>query len=883
MFARLYEGFANEAAAAQNNGQPAFLQSQTKYYKSINNIIPSTTSGLDFNDASKTLNPIGTDYEDPVVDYPNDIFMKTQSPQLTTFAARCASSTIDQLLAIKNPSALSSYDCGWMYTPPKRGSSQAIVSQGAYGDKNGPMNISKVKLPVYQRWFSNLELAKKQILMDKCNAMTSCADLIKSEFNTQCAWCEERKQGVPVNSNGRLLYSNDSLANCSTENLYTSASQCPAPSAATQQAIQDQSCEPINGQLPVACIKKQIRSAGCGDGGALSIALSSASPTNYIENLPSSDAMKIYNRHVSPPFNTEIFVQGRTTTNAILNEVRGLAGNMQQPPTSAIGAAARDLCIRQGAFKQYDICNEYSDDAAPPFLLQCVQKIFLQKGGLGSGTMYPTSANLTFYNSKGTLGAVRQYIQGIIENTKSTNYTTQRDAMIQLLGITPDKLITRAPYTQGIEVFWFAPKPGVPIKIGGYMPITGFLRRTIETNIVNLEAGPSRVSQLNGNGFACMLQLTDVRSPNNFKTTFQVTVDDGFFIAVNEPVDIDKKVFTRVGADEPGLFQNIGLQPPTTYTSTQPCSFYSTTPNIMKIYFEDAGGGWNALKMTPLDSTAKQTLLPSNFSLTCERNAPFLTFEVDRTSSEFRELRNPDMFSQFCLFKGLDVNNRADNRNVTPGKRGFVRLNSARSCISLRNIAFQSWKTMTFVIRFTTMPVKATLFSMASGRPGSGPYCCMVLLPDGNGAIRIQMEYRGLDGNVQITPTSQRVAINYWYYFSIVNTGSALKFNILSMSYAQNGYRDVSNFVDLTNGRANTFYGYNAIWDPAPGQLQEACDVAFGTALYQGWASMYNDTVFNYDIAWIHYFDYVTTDEDLTRDAKSDWVYTQFPKKLNTY
>ena len=431
MFARLYEGFANEAATKQNSGQPSFLQSQTKYYKSINNIIPSTTSGLDFDDACKTMNPIGTDYEEPVVDYPNDIFMKTQSPQLTTFAARCASSTIDQLLAIKNPSALTGYDCGWMYTPPKRGSSQAIVSQGAYGNKNGPANISNVKLPVYQRWFSNLELAKKQILMDKCNAMTSCNDLTKDEFAIQCGWCEERQQGVPVNVNGRLLYSNDALANCSTENLYTSASKCPAPSADRQQAIQDQSCEPINGQLPVACIKKQIRSAGCGDGGALSIALSSASPTNYIENLPSSDAVKIYNRHVSPPFNTEIFVQGRTTTNAIINEVRGLAGNMEQPPTSAIGAAARDLCIRQGAFKQYDICNEYSDDAAPPFLLQCVQKIFLQKGGTGSGTMYPTSANLTFYNSKGTLGAVRQYVQGIVENTKSTNYTTQRDAMIQ--------------------------------------------------------------------------------------------------------------------------------------------------------------------------------------------------------------------------------------------------------------------------------------------------------------------------------------------------------------------------------------------------------------------------------------------------------------------
>jgi hypothetical protein len=385
-----------------------------------------------------------------------------------------------------------------------------------------------------------------------------------------------------------------------------------------------------------------------------------------------------------------------------------------------------------------------------------------------------------------------------------------------------------------------------------------------------------------------MLQLTDVRSPNNFKTTFQVTVDDGFFISVNEPADVDKKVFTRVGADEPGLFQNIGLQGPTTYTSTQPCSFYSSTPNMMKIYFEDAGGGWNALKMTALDSTAKQTLVPSNFSLTCERNAPFLNFEVDRVSSEFRELRNPDMFSQFCIFKGFDVKNRSDDQNITPGKRGYVRLNSARSSIGFRNIAFQSWKTMTFAVRFTTMPVKATFFSMASGQPGSGPYCCMVAYRNG-GRIRMSFEYRDLTGTVREkdAQTFWDIRLNDWYYFVVQNTGTTLRFNMLYMEGAQKydmSYgTSFSVALDNNGGFGRSFYGYNATWNPAPGQAQEACDIGFGTALYPGWASMYNDTVFNYDIAWVHFFDYAASNTDLKRDANSDWIYTQFPKKLNTY
>jgi hypothetical protein len=879
MFARLQEAFASE----QDGTQATFLDNQTKYYQSVKHIIPSATSGLAFNDASRTLNPIGTDYENPVVDYPDNIFIPTTSPELSSYASRCATSTIDQLLAIRNPSAMAGYGCGWMYTPPKKGSSQPVVSQGFYGDKNGPANTTNMKIPEYKKWYFNLEDAKKQILMDKCNAMSSCKDLTKEEFNTQCGWCDERSQGVPVDINGRLLYSYDPKGNCSTDHLYTSASDCPAPTTA-KQAATDRTCDPINGQLPVACIKNQILTAGCGDGGALSMALSAATPTNYIENLPSSDAVKIYNRHVSPPFNTDIFVQGRTTTDEVLKEVRALASNMKQPADSAIGAAARDLCIRRGAFKEYDMCNEFSDDASPPFLLECVQKIFLSLGGTGAGTMYPTEDTLTFYNSKGSLGAVRQYVQGLVSNTKSTNYNVQREAMIQLLGITPDQLIVRAPYVQGIEVFWFVPAPGIPLKTGDFMPIRGMLRRTIETNIVNLEAGPSRVAQLNGNAFACMIQLTDVRTPADFKTTFQVTVDDGFFIAVNEPADIDKKVFNRVAADEPGLFQNIGLQGPTNYTSTQPCTFYASSPNIMKIYFEDAGGGWNALKIRALNNTAQQTLIPSHFSLTCERAAPFLNFEVDRVSSEFRELRNPDIFSQFCYFMYISAQNRTDDRQSVPGKKGFIKMNSSSSCISLRNIAFQSWKTMTFAVRFTTMPVKGTFFSMASGQPGSGPYCCMVAIPNGNGTLRMQMEYRGLDGRVQTTAVPEWwFNINQWYYFTIINTGSGLNFRAQSVAGAQDGNGGASRFIDLASGKANTFYGYNATWSPAPGQAFEACDVGFGTALYQDWASMYKDTVFNYDIAWIHYFDYALSDADIARDAKCEWVFTQFPKKLNTY
>jgi hypothetical protein len=886
MFARLQEAFAGK----QDGTQSTFLNTQDTYFKSLPHVIPSATSGLPLNGAVQTLDPLGQDYQTPVVPYPNDIFMISPSADHVANAKRCTGSSIDQLLAIRNPSATKGYGCGWMYTPPAKGSSSPVLSQGFYGNANGP--FPNMKHPEYQKWFFNLEQAKRQILMDKCNAMKSCKDLSKDEFSSQCAWCEDRNQGIPVDMNGRLLYPSDPMGNCSTESLYTSASKCPAPTVAKELGFFDPDCEMINGQLPVACIKKQIRAAGCGDGGALSLALSSATASNYIENLPDSDAIKIYNRHVSPPFNTEIFKQGRTTVDAVMQEVRTLAGNMQQPPTSAIGAASRDLCMHRGALQQYDICGEYSDSTGPPFLLDCIQKVFLSMGGLGKGTMYPTESNLTFYNTKGSVGEVRQYIQSIIDRTQSTDYVTQSDAMIELLGITPDSLIKRIPYTQGVEVFWFVPTPGVPIKRGSIMPIGGFLKRTIESKIVNLEVGPSRVSQLSGAGFGCMVQLTDVRTPENFKTTFQVTVDDGFFIAVNQPADIDEKTFTRVNADEPGLFQSIGLQGPTTYTSQQLCNFYSTSPNIMKIYFEDAGGGWNAMKMRPLNGTAQQMLTPAHFSLTCEKNAPFLTFEVNRSSSEFEELRNPGIFSQFCIFRNLTPFNRTDDRSSVPGKKGFVRLNSASSCISLRNIAFQSWKVMTVAVRFTTMPVKATFFSMASGQPGAGPYCCMVATPAGNGRMKMSIESRSTTGEVARFPISEwEFSLNTWYLFTIWNVDQGLYLFAQELdTVARTGNIGAHKFVTLAYAGwgwwfspNSKFYKPNATWNPAPGQPLEACDVGFGTALYPGYSSMYVDNRFNYDIAWVHYFDQQIRGEDIQKDAACNWVYTQFPKSLNTY
>jgi len=170
--------------------------------------------------------------------------------------------------------------------------------------------------------------------------------------------------------------------------------------------------------------------------------------------------------------------------------------------------------------------------------------------------------------------------QGAIEHfTDGAVYDEQRKAMTQFLGIKPEAGIKRAPYTQGIEVFWLVCTPSNPQKVAG------FLKRTIERDWVQLRPGPSGISQLGGLSYGCMLQMSDVRVQTDTAMQFGVLVDDGFWIAVNQPADIDKRAMVQGSADEPGLFENNGYQGPTQYNSKAVTTYRASKPNITKMYF----------------------------------------------------------------------------------------------------------------------------------------------------------------------------------------------------------------------------------------------------------------------------------------------------------
>jgi hypothetical protein len=895
MFRFLNEAFQDSASSDPHLN---YINQQDKFFKSAPNLILSSTPGLTgFDNAIKTVNTLATATQDPVVSHPDDIFMTVPSRDLSDLAQQCASSSLDALIASKNPS--SKIGCGWLYTPPPINSPYPLVSKGFIGNAAGPMQAFDP--PNYKQWFFNLQLAKKQSLLDKCKALKSCTDIDSDVFKGFCGYCTNTNQGVPIDNGGNPLYPGEALGNCDSQAIVRSADKCPPPPPPPPgpQPYVDRTCDPVNGRLSTECLRRQVITGGCSNNGALAIALAgSPNPNDYVGNIRDSLAVKIYNRSANPPLNLEIFRQGRTTASQALNEVRQIVGNTNKPESSALGASARDLCLRKGAIQSYDTCSELSDGTTSPFELRCLQQLFLKMGGQPAGKRYPTQLNIQFYNSLQNLGAVKQYIRQLMSNMYintpsgplkenfqdiSDKYQVQRAAMIDFLGIEPEKALERAPYSQGVEVFWFVPVPGNPNKI------TGFLKRTIERDFVQLPAGPSRVSQLGGGAYGCMLQLTDLRAQNNFSVKFRVTVDDGFWIAVNQPANIDRTAMSQRNADSPGLFENLGLQGPTTYQSNQCSTFQASTPNIIKMYFEDAGGGWNAFQMNTIACSGNPTFQPTFYSLTCEERAPFLTFEVNTKNANFEELRNPGLFEQFIQYSSVSRYRRTDERMSVPGKKGFGSMNNQYSTILLKNIAYQSWKTCTIAIRFKSIPINDDFINLYTSEPagaGQGIYgnfsgIRINAKPNGGGGAKLTIEsqYRGSRSRNIQTPFIYY--IDTWYLLTIKIKGNSFIVESNSIPGYINSNGRPAGSVSFTS--IYKLVNTNVTENPAPGQSIGLCRIKIGNGPIDGFYSGVSTPSFNYDIAWVHFFEQETNQNDILRDCKCNWIYTQFPSSPNTY
>lgn len=317
--------------------------------------------------------------------------------------------------------------CGWVYN-----SSNPMTSRGAFGSSSGPFNTQ-----AQGTWMWDLRNAKEAMHTSICDSIQSCDDLDASIYKQRCGWCSKSGKAIPI-IQGSVAYPN-SVNSCSQSDLITPGGKCPAPPPITDPnyiRTPAEACTPLsNGALPRNCLMQKVITAGCSDQGSLYHSLRSGSNNDYTNILTQLPVFNQYQSRARVPLNTTSLKTGKLTISDAINEFSKVSDNSMSPANDSLRATARDLCFTKGYFDSYDICSELQDSSTGPYTLDCLQKLFLRQGGQKDGAMYPSPANIGFWNKYQTWGAVKSAIQEMGVSTNSSNRKTQETAMMDYYGI----------------------------------------------------------------------------------------------------------------------------------------------------------------------------------------------------------------------------------------------------------------------------------------------------------------------------------------------------------------------------------------------------------------------------------------------------------------
>ena len=864
MFRRLAE-LQSQQREGFNAGEAHynFVENQNYRYNTlIPNAIPTANTApvpQSVNEVMRTVNPVTGRAVDVLPDI-NQLFVQHSLPaSMRQQADTCATGSLDGLIA-SSGTPKPSVGCGWAYTSPLPGSAVPQTSVGALGTVDGPFPFTRPSKPSAQ-WFWDLRQAKKQVLIDTCKALRKCGDVNSETFNSICGFCTELGQGIPIDANGQPLYPEGNLTNCSVNSVVTRASACPAVAAggAGASMVQDEICAPINGKLPVGCIQRIVNEGGCRDRGALAISLSEgARPGDYMAAAKTLPSLTLYNRHMNPPLDIAAFAQpGPTMRNALKEHVSRLAAATTKPATSAIGAAARDLCLQRGAIDQFDFCGEIGDGTPPPFDMNCVRKLFLASSGNPMGTLYPTVQTMaSTYNTKPNWKAVKDFITGLrarasgsvdgfvdIGTVTRNKYNQQATALQELVGITPEQLGNRPPAVLGVEMFWFDTRTNVLLNVtaDSYFPTYSWNDRPIPQAFERTD-------------YIQFVGLSDVRVHQPTSMKFKFITDDGVIMTLNKPIDVN----VRGIIDTADTFAANLIQGAREYANRTCWSLTPDKANVMKVYWHDKGGGHHTFSLAGSTCSGMAYEPIRGLYLTRELSGPILQFE-NTPQGDFGDLRMPEFFAFNKFGNGrnnVQVNAKADDKLRTPGKNGFARIAGGQSFLALKNLSMTAWTAMTFVFSLETAPNNDTLLSM---RMTGGGQIIQVYLTHSTGDSYI-VNYSSNVGGIQKTETTGvRLLMKTWYMGVIQQVGVpatsiSIVFNELNSVKATSDdwHRQLSRGLSITNRDG-------AVITNAP----EQTEIVLGT---QSSGSL------NWDLAWWHVFNTDIRGSVLQRDAHNDWL-----------
>ena len=616
--------------------------------------------------------------------------------------------------------------CGWRYKPSN--GVQPEVNQAAFGSAAGPARTDLDPMTGGTKWFWNLNTAEKTITRAVCSNAKQCSQLrLLGQFTSVCGYCKSSGAVVPVQQlkSGQFTarYPNDPNLMCEANNLVINGrSACPPTEgfANLNMDLLDNCSSPLSRD----CVINAARLAGCRDNGSLLASLASVSgPGDYNRLVKNAPAYQAYQTSTNPNLTASLLQDGSTSLEVAITDFQNLMKNTGGVPTSKLAASARDLCLNAGDFDAYNFCAEMTPNTMITSQnIQCIQGDWLDEGGTQVGSGYPTLAK---WNGKRIL-EFNNYIAGVLTRLQSTDSTTNAAAILEFIGTnTATGLRTndvpRNENTRGAEVVW--------IHLGevndGRVPPT-ILRSDLLLSkdgpvIPSFSSAGELVSKYgvptDNIGFMSSFEM---RPDTDMDINLNITVDDGFMVGFNQnPLE---------GTSSQGLdWGSWRYQGPTAYGSkAYRISAESKRQNNVFVtkFFQGHGGAmfllkWGVAKQA-LQDPAASPATRSHFYVTQEPVAPWMNFEVctrlntdgttgARNTAGLFERRwsgqaaitagGAAIPSFDVLAKSLAVQNGADKKADTPGKRAHILFTPKSVWKTRARVAFNAVKTITLMIR----------------------------------------------------------------------------------------------------------------------------------------------------------------------------------------
>jgi hypothetical protein len=547
-----------------------------------------------------------------------------------------------------------------------------------------------------------------------------------------------------------------------------------------------------------------------------------------------------YQKFATTPFSQEVLRQGKGSGQVALAEFQRLSTAARTADeTTAIGASARDLCVKKGTFDNYDFCTELSDNSRAPFALECLQKEFRRQGGQPAGALYPIdtsqgnplkaeldsvkiqlkylyglglgpgSGNKTFdrlyaqekdlstqvnagntfnyWNTNyNTWGEVKAAMMDLTAATKSSSKDIQSVALKKLLGIQREKpALAQIDPKNGFEILFF-PYPGH----GQDDKLTLLGRRVLGSEdfpqIRDWATGPKFQTGFTEMHFAIITNLRPNADENNI--AFQISTDDGTALSVNTDIDPIRK-----NISEPNYFSRFFGQAPSQYENV--CTqLVAGGPNYVTIRYYDGGGAAAfRLQFRNCSTSEVKTIPPYMFTLTQEPSAPYAAFEVMKRDDAFyfEELRlGRGMLA--AVTGGSGRTEVLDSAPALPGNRIPYRVSAGASWVTKSRVAFQALRTISFA--WVLEGGNGTVFSWVERVTGNG----LVVSVNGQ-QMNVSWKVGGittLQGSLPV-PIASGVPLYTRITFEAVG-GTSLP-NQIRISIIRMSVNDVSNLDNPTN------------------------------------------------------------------------------------